>query len=91
MSNTIFESGDKCPPLLIIRGQMSSYIIFYRGANVRGGKYPTLPSHSTCILVVKLVFTGVHIVLNFLLNIDCRYSLEPLHQDGSNMYPRSMF
>ena len=42
MSNTFFESGGKCSPLLIIRGQMSSYTIFHRGANVRGGKCPTL-------------------------------------------------
>ena len=33
LSNTFFESGGKCPPLLIIRGggQMSSYTIFHSG------------------------------------------------------------
>ena len=35
MSNTFFESGDKCPALLIIRGEMSSYTIFHMGG---GGK-----------------------------------------------------
>ena len=39
----LFESGGKCPPLIIIRGQMSTYTILQRGANVRGGKCPTLP------------------------------------------------
>ena len=34
----LFESVGKCPPLLIIRGQMSSYTIFHRGANARGGQ-----------------------------------------------------
>ena len=48
MSNTFFESGGKCPPMLIIRGQMTSYTIFYRGANVRGGKCPTLSSLKSC-------------------------------------------
>ena len=45
MSNTVFESGGKCPPLLIIKGgggQMSSYIIFHRGKCPRG-QCPTLP------------------------------------------------
>ena len=44
MSNTVFESGGKCPPLLIIGGggQMSSYIIFHRGQMSEGGKCPTL-------------------------------------------------
>ena len=38
MSNTLFESGGKSPPLLIIRGQMSSYSLFHRGGNVQGVK-----------------------------------------------------
>ena len=28
--------------------------------------------------------------LIFALNIDCGYTLEPLHLDGSNEYPQSM-
>ena len=42
--------------------------------------------------IVKLGFTGVYII--FLIsaqNIDCGYSLEPPHRDGSNEYPQSMF
>ena len=48
MSNTIFESGDKCPPLLIIGGGGGGADVliyhFHRGggANVRGVKCPTL-------------------------------------------------
>ena len=42
MLNTIFESGGKCPPLLIIRGADVLIYHFHRGANVRGGKCPTL-------------------------------------------------
>ena len=36
MSNTFFESGGKCPPMLIIRGQMYSYAIFIGGKCPRG-------------------------------------------------------
>ena len=37
--------------------------------------------------IVKLEFTGVYIIFLFLLkNIDCGYSLEPPHRDGSNEY-----
>ena len=42
--------------------------------------------------IVKLGFTGVYI--SFLIsaqNIDCRYSLEPPRQGGSNEYPESIF
>ena len=42
--------------------------------------------------VVKLGFTGVHII--FLIsaqNIDCRYSLESPRRGDSNEYPQSMF
>ena len=42
--------------------------------------------------IIKLGFTGVFII--FLIsaqNIDCRYSLEPPRQGGSNEYPQSMF
>ena len=42
MSNTFLQSGGKCPPLSITWGQMSLYTIFHRGADVRGGKCPTL-------------------------------------------------
>ena len=42
--------------------------------------------------IVKLGFTGVYIILLFLLkNIDCGYSLEPPRRSGSNEYPQSMF
>ena len=42
--------------------------------------------------IVKLGFTGVYFIILFLLlNIDCVYSLEPSHLDGSNMYLQSMF
>ena len=41
---------------------------------------------------VKLGFTGVYIILLFLLkNIDCGYSLELPRRGGSNEYPQSMF
>ena len=41
--------------------------------------------------IVKLGFTGVYIIFLILLkNTDCGYSLEPLHQGGSNEYPQSM-
>ena len=42
--------------------------------------------------VVKLGFTGVHII--FLIsaqNIDCGYLLEPPRRGGSNEYPQAMF
>ena len=42
--------------------------------------------------IVKLGFTVVYI--SFLIsaeNIDCGYSLEPPHRDGSNEFPQSMF
>ena len=42
MSNIFFESGGKCPPLLIIRGENVLIYHFSLGANVRGGKCPTL-------------------------------------------------
>ena len=42
--------------------------------------------------IAKLGFTGVYIILLFLLkNIDCGYSLEPPRRGGSNEYPQSMF
>ena len=42
--------------------------------------------------IVKLGFTGVYIILLFLLkNIDCGYLLELPRQGGSNEYPQSMF
>ena len=42
--------------------------------------------------MVKLGFTGVYIILLFLLkNIDCGYLLEPPPRGGSNVYPQSMF
>ena len=42
--------------------------------------------------IVKLGFTGVYIIVLFLLkNIDYWYSLEPPHRGGSNKYPQSMF
>ena len=42
--------------------------------------------------VVKLGFTGVYIILLFLLkNIDCGYPLEPPRRGGSNEYPQSIF
>ena len=33
----------------------------------------------------------VNIFLIFAQNIDCWYTLEPPHSDGSNEYPQSMF
>ena len=42
--------------------------------------------------IVKLGFTGVHIIFLILLNnLDCWYSLEPPRRGGSNEYPQSMF
>ena len=42
--------------------------------------------------IVKLEFTGVYIILLFLLKIiDCGYSLEPPRRGGSNEYPQSIF
>ena len=42
--------------------------------------------------IVKLGFTGVHIIFLFLLkNIECGYFLEPPRRGGSNEYPQSMF
>ena len=33
----------------------------------------------------------IHFFLIFAPNIDCGYTLEPPHRDGSNEYPQSMF
>ena len=42
--------------------------------------------------IVKLGFSGVYIILLFLLkNIDCGYSLEQPRRGGTNEYPQSMF
>ena len=42
--------------------------------------------------IVKLGFTGLYILVLFLLkNIDCGYSLEPPRRGGSYEYPQSMF
>ena len=42
--------------------------------------------------IVKLVFTGVYIILLISAqNIDCVYSLEAPRRGGSNEYPQSMF
>ena len=44
--------------------------------------------------IVKLGFTGVYIILKFLIsaqNIDCGYSLEPPRRGVSNEYQQSMF
>ena len=42
--------------------------------------------------IEKLGFTGVYIILLiFVQNIDCGYSLEPPRRGGSNEYPQSMF
>ena len=51
---------------------------------------PPLKPH---FYVVKLGFTGVHILffLFLLKNIDCGYSLEPPRRGGSNGYPQSLF
>ena len=44
------------------------------------------------LYIVKLVFTGVYIILLVSAqNIDCGYSLEPPRWGGSNEYPQSMF
>ena len=44
MSNTFFQSGGgaNVHPCQSLGGQMSLYNIFHRGADVRGGKCPTL-------------------------------------------------
>ena len=48
--------------------------------------------HKPHFYIVKLGFTGYTLFFLFLLeNIDCEYSLEPPHRDGSNEYPQSMF
>ena len=54
MSNTFFQSGGKCPPLSITWGQMSLYTIFHRGADVRGGKCPTLRSLWITLISIKI-------------------------------------
>ena len=42
--------------------------------------------------IEKLGYAGVYLVFLFLFqNIDCKYSLEPPHRGGSNVYPQSMF
>ena len=46
MSNTFFNRGANVHPCQSLGGgggQMSLYTIFHRGADVRGGKCPTLP------------------------------------------------
>ena len=63
MSNTIFESGGKCRPLLIIRGQMSSYIIFHRGGG-GGGKCTTLLSCEQLSACVTMY--SVHVCISYL-------------------------
>ena len=45
MSNTFFESGGKCPPLLIIRGADVHINHFSQGANVRGGQMSYSQKH----------------------------------------------
>ena len=41
--------------------------------------------------IVKLVFTGVHIIFLILLKtIDCGYPLEPPRRGGSNAHPQTM-
>ena len=42
MSNTFFNRGANVHPCQSLGGQMSLYTIFHRGADVRGGKCPTL-------------------------------------------------
>ena len=37
-------------PYLLLGVQMSSYTIFRRGANVRGGKCPTLKNMARCLI-----------------------------------------
>ena len=49
---------------------------------------PRTPT-SNHFYIVKLGFTGYTLFL--LKYIDCRYSLEPPRQGGSNEYPQSMF
>ena len=51
MSNTFFQSGANVHPCQSLRGQMSLYTIFHRGADVRGGKCPTLVLDITRISV----------------------------------------
>ena len=52
-------------------------------------KFDPLQPH---FYIVKLGFTGVHIIFLILLNnIDCGDSLEPPRRGSSNEYPQSMF
>ena len=39
----------------------------------------------------KFLWKFLDIVLIFAQNIDCRYTVEPPRQGGSNEYPQSMF
>ena len=59
MSNTSFESMGKCPPLSIIRGQMTSCTIFHRGQMSEGANVlhscrtmATLHNRNTALLVL---------------------------------------
>ena len=70
---------------------------FFSKTNVRGTRitktrlynFDPLKPH---FYVVKLGFTGVHIVFLILLKtIDCAYSWEPPHWGSSDEYPQSMF
>ena len=55
----------------------------------------------TCPCNIQRIFSAVKIenfirkmlifFLTFAQNIDCGYTLEPPHRDGSNEYPQSMF
>ena len=50
------------------------------------------PLNHNFIYIVKLRFTRVYLFFLFLIqNMDCGYLLEPLRQDGSNVYPNLCF
>ena len=41
--------------------------------------------------IITGIYRGIHYFLIFALNIDCRYSLEPPHRGGFNVYPQPIF
>ena len=53
MSYTFFQLGAHVLLCQLLGGQMSSYAIFHRGADVRGGKCPTLAFDITIRQTIK--------------------------------------
>ena len=83
MSYTFFQLGAHVLLCQLLRGQMSSYVIFHRGAHVRGEKCPTLVQLQLiiCSLQASLETRLIRVLVAFASNegskLACAHAQSP--------------